>query len=210
MRIAIIGAGNVGGALGVAWAKRGHEILFGVRDADAPKLQLLLARAGGKARVTSVRDAVVSAEVAALTVPWPAARDALRTAGDLRGKLLLDCTNPLKPDLSALTIGHTTSGAERVAAWAAGARVVKIFNTTGFGNMENAEYREGRPMMLYCGDDTEAKKVAAQLAAELGFEPYDVGPLTEARLLEPFALVWIHLAVLQEMGPGFAFRLMRR
>jgi len=65
-------------------------------------------------------------------------------------------------------------------------------------------------MMLYCGDDTKAKQVAAQLAAELGFEPYDIGPLTEARLLEPFALVWIHLAVLQKMGTGFAFRLMRR
>ena len=65
-------------------------------------------------------------------------------------------------------------------------------------------------MMLYCGDDAQAKNVAAQLAAELGFEPYDVGPLTEARLLEPFALVWIHLAVMQKMGTEFAFRLMRR
>ena len=91
-----------------------------------------------------------------------------------------------------------------------GARVVKIFNTTGFSNMENPEYGEGRSMMLYCGDDAQAKEVAAQLATELGFEPYDVGPLTEARLLEPFALVWIHLAVLQGMGSGFAFRLMRR
>jgi 8-hydroxy-5-deazaflavin:NADPH oxidoreductase len=76
--------------------------------------------------------------------------------------------------------------------------------------MANPAYREGRPMMLYCGDDAEAKKVAAQLAAELGFEPYDVGPLTEARLLEPFALVWIHLALQQKMGTGCAFRLMRR
>jgi predicted dinucleotide-binding enzyme len=189
-------AGNVGGTLGVAWAKRGHEILFGVRDTGAPKLPQLLARAGGKARAGSVRDAVVSAEVVALTVPWPDARDALGTAGDLRGKVLLDCTNPLKEDLSALAVGHTTSGAEQVAAWAVGARVVKIFNTTGFSNMDNAEYREGRSMMLYCGDDAQAKKVATQLALELGFEPYDVGPLTEARLLEPLALVWIHLAVL--------------
>jgi predicted dinucleotide-binding enzyme len=81
MKIAIIGAGNVGGTLGVAWAKRGHEILFGVRDAGAPKLQHLLARAGGKARAGRVRDAVVSAEVVALTVPWPDTRDALGTAG---------------------------------------------------------------------------------------------------------------------------------
>src|SRR5262245_18191667 len=209
LRIAIIGAGNVGGTLGVAWAKGGHEVVFGVRDAANPKLGELLALTGGKARAASVRDAVAPAEVVALTVPWPAAEDALRNAGDLDGKILLDCTNPLEPDLSGLTVGHTTSGAERVAVWAPGARVVKIFNTTGFGNMAAPQYRECRSMMLYCGD-AQAKKVAAQLAAELGFEAYDVGPLSEARLLEPFALAWIHLAVMQKMGTEFAFRLMRR
>jgi len=210
MKIAVIGAGNVGGTLGAAWANRGHEVIFGVRDAADANLKELLARAGGKARAAGIKDAAAAAEVVALTVPWPAAQDALRSAGDLRGKILLDCMNPLKPDLSGLTVGYTGSAAEQVATWAPGARVVKIFNTTGFANMANPEYREGRSMMLYCGDDAKAKQVAAQLATELGFEPYDVGPLTEARLLEPFALVWIHLAVQQKMGPGFAFRLMRR
>src|SRR5215813_5919590 len=210
MKIAIIGAGNVGGTLGSAWANRGHDVIFGVRDAADPKLEQLLARAAGKARIATVKEAAAAADVIALTVPWPAAQEALRSTGDLRGKILLDCTNPLKADLSGLTVGHTTSGGEQVAAWAPGARVVKIFNTTGFPNMANPEYREGRSMMLYCGDDAQAKQVAAQLATELGFESYDVGPLSEARLLEPFALVWIHLAVLQKMGTGFAFRLIRR
>jgi 8-hydroxy-5-deazaflavin:NADPH oxidoreductase len=210
MKIAIIGAGNVGGTLGVAWANRGHEVVFGVRDVADPKVEELLARAGGKTRSAKVKDATAAAEVVVLTVPWSAVQDALRSAGDLRGKILFDCTNPLKPDLSGLTVGYTASGAEQVAAWAPGTRVVKIFNTTGSANMENPVYPEGRSMMLYCSDDAQAKKVAAQLAVELGFEPYDVGPLTEARLLEPFALVWIHLALPQKMGTSFAFRLMRR
>jgi len=210
MKIAIIGAGNVGGTLGAGWAGRGHEISFGVRDTADPKVKELLARVGGDVHAASVHDAAAAAEVVALTVPWPAVDDALRSAGDLRGKILLDCTNPLKPDLSGLATGYTTSGGEHVAARAPGACVIKIFNTTGFPNMANPEYRDGHSMMLYCGDDAQAKKVAAQLAAELGFEPYDVGPLTEARLLEPFALVWIHLALQQKMGTGFAFRLMRR
>jgi 8-hydroxy-5-deazaflavin:NADPH oxidoreductase len=210
MKIAIIGAGNVGGTLGAAWAAGGHEVVFGVRDAADPKLKELFAGTSGKVGAASVSDVVAPADIIALAVPWPAVQEALRSAGDLRGKILLDCTNPLKADLSGLTIGFTASGAEQVAAWAAGARVVKIFNTTGYSNMENPEYPEGRSMMLYCGDDAQAKKVAAQLAAELGFEPYDLGPLTEARLLEPFALVWIHLALLQKMGTGFAFRLIRR
>jgi hypothetical protein len=210
MKIAIIGAGHVGGTLGAGWAGHGHEIFFGVRNTTDAKLKELLTRVHGKIHTASVHDAATAAEVVALTVPWPAVDDALQSAGDLRGKILLDYTNPLKPDFSGLEVGYTTSGGEHVAARAPGARVVKIFNTTGFPNMANPEYREGRSMMLHCGDDAQAKKIAAQLAGELGFEPYDVGPLTEARQLEPFALVWIHLAVRQKMGTGFAFRLMRR
>lgn len=210
MKIAIIGAGNVGGTLGRGWAKTGHEIVFGVRDTSDAKLKDLLAAASGRAKAASVKDAVAAADVIALTVPWDAAQDALKKAGNLNGKILLDCTNPLKADLSGLTVGFSTSGGEQVAAWAPGARVVKIFNTTGASNMASPVYPGGASMMLYCGDDTAAKKTAAQLATDLGFEAYDAGPLQQARLLEPFALTWIHLAVFQKMGTGFAFRLMKR
>jgi len=210
MKVAIIGAGNVGGTLGKGLSHSGHEIVFGVRDTADTKLKELLAASGGRARAASVKDAAAAADVVVLTVPWSAAQDALRSAGNLKGKILLDCTNPLKPDLSGLMLGFTTSGGEQVAAWAPGARVVKIFNTTGAANMGDPVYRDGASMMLYCGDDPAAKEIAAQLASDLGFEAYDAGPLQEARLLEPFALTWIHLAVRQRMGTGFAFRLMRR
>lgn len=210
MKIAMIGAGNVGGTLGKGWAKAGHDVVFGVRDPSDPKLKDLLAAAGGRAKTASVKEAAGTSDVIALTVPWDAAQEALKNAGNLNGKILLDCTNPLKPDLSGLTHGNTTSGGEQVAAWAPGARVVKIFNTTGFGNMANPHYAEGVSMMLYCGDDPAAKHVAAKLATDLGFEAYDAGPLTEARLLEPLALAWIHLAVFQKLGTDFAFRLVKR
>jgi 8-hydroxy-5-deazaflavin:NADPH oxidoreductase len=210
MKIAVIGSGHVGGALGKGWAKKGHDVTFGVRDTSDAKLKELLAAAGGKARAASVKDAAVGAEIVALTVPWGAAQDAVKNASNLRGKIVLDCTNPLKPDLSGLTHGYDTSGAEQIAQWAPGARVVKIFNTTGFGNMANPVYPEGPSMMLYCGEDGGAKNVAAQLAADLGFAAYDLGPLSEARLLEPLALIWIKLAVQQKMGVNFAFRLIRR
>jgi predicted dinucleotide-binding enzyme len=122
----------------------------------------------------------------------------------------LDCTNPLLPDLSGLTSGNTGSGGEEVAGWTPGARVVKIFNTTGFGNMANPIYVAGPITMLYCGDDPAAKKIAAQLAKDLGFDPIDAGPLTQSRLLEPLALLWITLAIKQGLGMDFAFKLMRR
>ncbi len=210
MKIGVIGSGNVGGALGKGWAKAGHSVVFGVRKTDDPELAALLKEAGKNARAASVAEAATAGEVVVLAVPWPAAREAIQNASNLSGKVLLDCTNPLKPDLSGLEIGHTTSAAEQVANWAPAARVVKVFNTTGAKNMGQPRYPEGATTMFYCGDDQAAKRTAAQLATDLGFEPVDAGGLSIARLLEPYAMLWIHLAYREKFGQNIAFRLMRR
>jgi predicted dinucleotide-binding enzyme len=210
MRIGIIGAGNVGGALGKGWARAGHQVVFGVRDARADKVQKVVREAPG-GRAASVQEAAAHGEVIVLTTPWgEATQAALRAAGDLRGKALLDCTNPLKPDLSGLALGHTTSAAEQVAAWAPGARVVKIFNTTGANNMEAPDYDGLAATMFYAGDDQDAKTMAGMLASDLGFEPVDAGPLANARLLEHLAMLWIYLAYPGGLGREIAFKLLRR
>jgi len=118
MRIGIIGSGMVGGTLGRCWVQRGHEVMFGVRDASNPKVGALLAEAGPNAKAGTVAEAAAHGDVIVLATPWRATQDALRNAGNLTGKILLDCTNPLKADLSRLEVGHTTSGGEQVAAWA--------------------------------------------------------------------------------------------
>jgi 8-hydroxy-5-deazaflavin:NADPH oxidoreductase len=214
MRIGVIGAGNVGGALGTGWARAGHEVRYGVRDAGDPagdpKLAKLVAESGGRAAAASVAEAAAWGEAVALTVPWGAAKDAIASAGDLAGKVLLDCTNPLTKDLSGLAVGPDTSAGEQVAGWAQGAKVVKIFNTTGANNMADPRYGGEAATMLYCGDDAGAKETAARLAADLGFEPIDLGPLTRARLLEPFALLWITLAYPQGHGRNIAWKLLKR
>lgn len=206
MRIGLIGAGSVGGTLGAGWLRAGHEVMFGVKDQSNPKLQELV-KSGAKAG--TVREAAAFGEAIVLATPWDAAQDALKSAGDVRGKVVLDCMNPVKPDLSGLALGTTTSASEEVARWAQGARVAKVFNTTGFGNMADPHYPEGAATMFYCGDDAEAKSAARQLAADLGFDPVDAGPLSEARQLEAMALLWIHLAT-RGLGMNIAFRLMRR
>jgi 8-hydroxy-5-deazaflavin:NADPH oxidoreductase len=200
MKIAIIGAGNVGNALGSGWAKRGHEVVFGVRSPAK----------AGVPNAAYVRDAAQSADVVVLAVPWEAVPDAIRSAGDLTGKLIIDATNPLLPDLSGLDTERGTSGGEKVASLAREIPVVKIFNTTGFPNMVNPDYNGERATMFYCGDDANAKSIAAGLASDLGFEPVDAGPLSQARLLEPLALLWITLALKQGFGVNIAFKLMRR
>jgi predicted dinucleotide-binding enzyme len=208
MRIGIIGAGNVGGSLGRGWARRGHEVTFGVRNPSDPKLKPLLEETGAKA--VSPAAAAIDAEVVVLATPWEGTESAVRGMGSLSGKILFDCTNPLAPQLSGLTHGFDTSAAEQVASWAPGARVVKVFNTTGANNMENPDFDGVAATMFYCGDDKDAKATAHQLAAGLGFDPLDCGNLEQARLLEPLALLWIRLAYLQGMGRDIAFKLMKR
>lgn len=210
MRIGIIGAGSVGGTLGKGWVNKGHEVLFGVRDQTDPKVQKLLVDAGKAACAGSVAEAGAFGEVLVLATPWDATEEALRNAGDLDGKTVFDCTNPLKPALAGLVVPAAGSGGQQVAAWAPGARVVKVFNTTGFNNMADPGYGGQGATMFYCGDDKDAKGVAHRLAQDLGFEPQDAGPLANAGLLESLALLWIWLAYPGGQGREIAFKLLRR
>ncbi|WP_254848465.1 NADPH-dependent F420 reductase [Mycobacterium sp. IS-2888] len=201
IKIAIIGAGNVGTTLGTAWRNRGHQVTFGVRNPSDPKYAAL----GG---VETNESAAAAAEVVVLCTPWQTTQSAVQGCGDLTGKVLIDCTNPLTPDVTALEVGHSTSGGEEVAKWAPGARVCKAMNQIGFPMMD-APQLPGQPVMFVCGDDDEARSVTAGLVAELGFETIDVGDLTLARLLEPYGLLWIHLALRRGFGTNFGFGLLR-
>lgn len=210
MKIAIIGAGNVGGALGKRWAKAEHQIKFGVPDAGRPEVVALLQEIGGSAAAGNNREAAAFGEIVVLATPWHATEAAVRSAGDLTGKVLVDCTNPLKPDLSGLLIGFDTSGGEQVADWARGARVVKCFNTAAASSMTRPDYGERRLTMFLCGDDAAAKRVVTSLVEQIGFEPADAGSLRTARLLEPLAMLWIHRSYVQGWGKDFGFCIARR
>ena len=213
MKLAIVGAGNVGGTLGAAWAqKAGHEIVFGVRDPQAEKTRTLLAKIGAKARAASPADAAGAADIIVLSTPWPATEAAIRSLGNIKGKLILDTTNPLTrgPDGIALEIGHSISAGEKVQGWAAGASVFKTLNTTGFGNMANPLFDGVKSVMFVAGDDMANKPKVVNLVGELGFEVIDAGPLRNARLLEAHAMLWIDLALVRGQGRDFAFALLRR
>jgi len=210
MKIAVIGMGNVGGTLGTRWASMGHDVVFGVREPASPKVKSLLKLTENKAVAASVLDAVAASDIVVLATPWESVRDAIAVAGDLRGKVVVDCTNPIAENLTGLTIGLTTSAGEQVAQWAAGARVVKAFNTTGSSNMANPEYTEGKVTMFICGDDPDAKETVSALTVQLGFDVCDSGALQMARYLEPLAMAWIKLAYSQGLGRDIAFRLIKR
>lgn len=209
MKIAILGTGNVGSALARVWTRKGHEVVFGTREPSSLKVQDLVTNLGKRARADSPERAAQAAEVVVLATPWAAARETLQSCGKLAGKLLVDCTNPLAPDLSGLTLGGTNSGGEEVAKWS-GAAVFKAFNTTGAENMQSAQEFAHKPAMFFCGNDDAWRSTLTKLIEDAGFEPVDAGRLTSARWLEPMAMLWIHTAYAGGQGPAFAFALARR
>ncbi|MBV8391897.1 MAG: NADPH-dependent F420 reductase [Alphaproteobacteria bacterium] len=205
MKIAVIGAGNVGRALAGRFARAGHEVAFGVRNPSDAKHAAL------EASRKTPREAAAAAEIVVLCTPWPATEAACRDLGSIAGNIVIDCTNPLAMGAQGLglAVGHTSSGGEMVASWCPGASVFKSFNTTGFGIMAAPDRMAHKPVMFVAGDDAPRKPTVLELVAACGFEAVDAGPLSNSRLLEPFAMLWIDQAMKRGAGRDFAFAITR-
>ncbi|GEM_PF-6592173 len=120
---------------------------------------------------------------------------------------MIDCTNPLKPDLSGLTVRTTTSVAERIASWAPAVKVVKAFNTIDTANFGNAQFGAQRADGFHCGDAAPKSSIWNSIE-DAGLNLVDVGTLRNARWLEAMARLWIDLAVNQKQSAGYAFKLL--
>jgi len=208
MKIGILGTGNVGRSLAKPWADKGHEIVFGSRD---PEKALEIAESMGKNVCSATyEEAAKWGDVVVLATTYTATQDILKAVGDLTGKILVDCTNPIAPGLSGLMIGQTTSAGEEIAKITPSAKVVKAFNSMGVGNIANLQFGSETASTFICGDDEEAKSIVRSLGEDIGFDVVDTGPLSNARLLEPLAMLWIYLAFKYGMGQEIAFKLLRR
>jgi len=208
--IAIIGTGNVGRALGSRLAHLDHKVLYGTRNPTSRKMLDLLQQSGGNAVALEISEAVKKADVVVLAVPWTKAQAIVQSVPDWKGKILVDCTNALNEDLSALTVAPTTSAAEEIAKWAKGAAVVKAFNSVGSRVMANPQFGTDNAVLFICGNELEAKTIIKTMGEGLGFDVTDAGDLISARYLEQMAMFWIHLALRQKMGSDFAFKLLKR
>jgi 8-hydroxy-5-deazaflavin:NADPH oxidoreductase len=201
MRIAVLGAGNVGKALGDSLAARSHDIVYGVRHPERSEVK----------PAKTLANAIQDSEAVILATPYDATGALLReNATALVGKIVIDATNPLKPDLSGLSLTGDVSGAELLQQEAPSAMLFKAFNTTGYGNMQNPDYPQGRAVMFVAGPDGKGKQTVMQLVRDVGFDAVDAGDLTQARLLEPLAMLWIKLAFAKGFGVDCAFVLARR
>lgn len=196
MKIAIIGTGNVGTALGASLVRAGHTVTL--TGKDAAKATAAAARIGAHAG-TSLASAVEAAEVVVLAVPYASVEAvAADIASVVSGKVVIDATNPLKADYSGLATEGGPSGAERIAALLPTGHVIKAFNTLFASIQGNPDVHGQTVDGLFAGDDASAKAAVASLIKSIGLRPVDAGSLAGARELE--ALAWLNISLQMRTG----------
>lgn len=191
--IAIIGTGNVAGALGPAFAAQGHTIVYGSRNPSRAKVSTLVERTGQHASAVNPPEAVIGADIVVLAVPGVVAEQVARSLGDLAGKIVLDPTNRYASAEDGWLIHDVPgkgSNAELIQSALPGARVVKAFNTLNYRTMIDPERSGGAVTIPIAGDDPEAKAVIAELVEGMDLEVVDFGPLRYAHVLEEMLVVW--------------------
>lgn len=205
MKIAIIGTGNVGGALATKWANKGHHILLGVRDTSSFKGKELLQNPN--TTVSSISEAVKNADIILLATPAMMAVEVAKSLGNTEGKIIIDTMN--------IVMGRGPAGftntSDAILANTQSKDVVKCFNTTGFNNMVNPVYNNVAIDAFVAGDSERGKQAAIELAKDAGFaECYSIGGNDKFELMEKFAFFWINLAMFQGQGREIGFKLMKR
>ncbi|MFW9905085.1 MAG: NADPH-dependent F420 reductase [Candidatus Thorarchaeota archaeon] len=207
-KISIVGVGTVGATLGRLWAEKGHVIQYGLRDEQNPKFLKLKKDYPFKIHGRPVGEVREFSDLIVLAVPYHSLEELVPLLGDLTNKTIIDCINPILPQLAGLSVGGNNSAAEEIARFFPGAHVVKAFNSIGMNNLEDLDFNGVTADAFICGDDPAAKKLVGELASDLGFSVIDAGDLKMARYLEPLALLWIKLA--NKYGRQIAFKLLRR
>ena len=210
MKIAVIGVGSVGASLGARLSHSGFEVTFGVREGR--EIPEVLARCAEGASAATVPEACADAEVVFLAVPGNVPVDALRPAGDLTGRIVVDCCNPVGWD-NGPVVAPTLEGSitATLAREYPGVAFVKGWNTFGAEFHANPTLTGDRPVDVFlAGADADAREKVAAIATQAGFSPVDAGPLRNAALLEHLAILWIHLAMVGGQGRDFAFKILRR
>jgi predicted dinucleotide-binding enzyme len=177
MKIGVIGSGRVGGAVGGAWVKAGHEVMFSSLNLEEDKK--LAANLGGGARAGTPREAAAFGSVLLISVPYKALPSVGKDLADLiKGKIVIDTSNPIVARDGDMAVAAREKGAGLASMeFLPGARIVRAFNAVGYARMAEARNKSERMGMPIAGDDKEAIAVASGLIRDVGYEPVLVGTL---------------------------------
>ena len=202
MRLAFIGIGNVGFALANNLQQKGFDIIVANDNPNSESVQDALRKNSGF-KVLPVQEAIEASEVTFLATPFKV-NEALLKGLNFNGKPLVDCTNPVGAGISH-GLESKISGSEKIQEWAPSAKVVKAFTIYGFENFSNPEYLNGKetPVMLFAGNDTDAKGKVSNIINMSGFYAKDVGALDQALHLEHMTLLWVKMVRRDGHHPNF-------
>lgn len=205
MKIAVIGTGNVGGSLAKRFAESDHEVILGVRDINNFKSMELMTKMS-LIKANTISEAVKEVEVILIAAIPAAVMSISESLGDVEGKVIIDAMNSVfvKPE-------PYTNTTEALLDLTNCKDVVKCFNTTGFENMIDTNYRGMKIDMFTAGDSLKGKEIAKKLSIDIGYENcYDFGGNDKFNLIEQFAMCWINLAIMQGQGRNIAFKVLKR
>jgi predicted dinucleotide-binding enzyme len=186
MKIAVIGAGNIGGTLGGKWAAAGHEVVYGVRSPGNPG-------------TATVADAVAGAEVVVLAVPGAAAKDVVASLGAaLAGKVVIDASNDVQGSGKLHALDELTDNAHPVRA----------FNTLGWENFADPVFDGIAADLFYAAEEGHAKDVADRLIADVGLVPVWLGGVDAFDVVDSLTRLWFLLAFQRKLGRRLAFKML--
>jgi predicted dinucleotide-binding enzyme len=209
----MLGTGEVAKALSNGFAALGHDVRIGSRSAGNEKAAAIAKEIGARGSAGTFADAAAFGEMIVLATLGAANPEVLKAAGAdrLRGKVLIDATNPLDFAGGAprLFVGHTDSGGEQVQRLAPDARVVKAFNTVGSAHMFRPAFPGGPPDMFFCGNDADAKKTVRDILVSFGWETVDLGGIESSRYLEAMCMAWVIHGIRTNTW-SHAFKLLRQ
>jgi hypothetical protein len=199
LKVGILGSGDVGQALGRGFTSHGHDTKIGSRTPDSDKLKTWLKQVTGEASTGTFAEAAAFGEILVLATQGGAVEDAIDLAGrdKFTGKVVIDATNPLdfsKGSSPTLFVGVNDSLGERIQRKLPQAKIVKCFNTVSNLQMVNPTFNEGKPEMLICGNDAQAKQKVVGILKEFGWPgAIDIGGIEEARWLETLVPLWVRV-----------------
>ncbi len=204
MKTLIIGTGNVGKTLAQKFQENNHQVKIYNASGEIPE---------GFTKnhfATNLQAVVGETKLIVLAVPFEAVQSIFSGITIQPETIVIDATNPIASDMKSMSVGNTSSGAEKISEWLPNAQIVKAFNTTGWENMADSSYQNGKLTMPYAGNDKKSKQAVARIIESFGFQPFDTGDLFMARFLEPMAMVWIYQGRINSNNPNFGFSILER
>lgn len=189
--VAIIGTGDMGNSLGPKLAEIGFRVIYGSRDPKRESVNELVKRTGAGASATTQKEAAQAADMVLLAVPWPAMEQVAQNLGNLDGKIVIDVSFAYQQAEDGYPESMVaTSSAELIQGWNPGAKVVKWSLPTAYYIDAPLELGQ-RPANWIAADDRESKEKVARIAADIGQDPIDAGPLRMSRALEAQVLLFM-------------------